>query len=278
MTTQEVTLITQGQPTSDGAGVKLTRYIGAPDLKDLDPFLMLDFFESDNPNDYIAGFPPHPHRGFETVTYLLKGRMRHKDNQGNEGVVLPGGVQWMTAGKGVIHSEMPEQEQGLLQGFQLWINLPSHAKMNPPQYQDFPPDAIPLEQHADGSQIRVITGTTPQGSVGPVKNSYINPIYFDITLPATTDFVQTVMEYSQGFIFVIQGEVTIGTQQRKIKARQLAVLSKGTTFSIHANQDSQFLWIAGDPIQEPIARSGPFVMNTQQQLKQAFEDYRNDRF
>ncbi|PLA74570.1 quercetin 2,3-dioxygenase [Hydrogenovibrio sp. SC-1] len=278
MTIKEITHITQGMPTADGAGVKLTRYIGTPELKELDPFLMLDFFESDNPDDYIAGFPPHPHRGFETVTYLLNGRMRHKDNQGNEGVVLPGGVQWMTAGSGVIHSEMPEQENGLLQGFQLWINLPSHAKMQDPQYQDFAPEAMPVEQHPH-SQIRVITGTTPNGTTGPVKNHYIDPLYFDVELDANQTFTQPFKsEDSQGFIFVIDGRLTIGEQNRPLKPKQLAVLSKGTELHVSAMENSRFLLIAGNPIQEPIARSGPFVMNTQAELKQAFDDFRNNRF
>lgn len=275
---KEITHITQGLATSDGAGVRLTRYIGSPELKELDPFLMLDFFESDNPDDYIAGFPPHPHRGFETVTYLLNGRMRHQDNQGNEGVVQPGGVQWMTAGKGVIHSEMPEQENGLLQGFQLWINLPSHAKMQSPQYQDFAPDTIPVEQHPH-SQIRIITGTTSSGTTGPVKNNYINPVYFDVQFEANQTFNHDFdLEQSQGFIFVIDGHLTIGEQKRSLKTRQLGVLSKGNELQLTAVEDSRFLLIAGNPIQEPIARSGPFVMNTQAELKQAFDDFRNNRF
>jgi len=278
MKTKEVTLITQGLPTSDGAGVKLTRYIGTPQLKALDPFLMLDFFESDNPDDYIAGFPAHPHRGFETVTYLLNGRMRHQDNQGNEGVVQPGGVQWMTAGKGVIHSEMPEQEEGLLQGFQLWINLPGHAKMSEPFYQDFLPESLPVEQQPNGSKIRVITGTTAQGTEGPVKTPYVNAVYFDVHLAAHSDFNQPLNDESQGFIFVIQGSLTIGNQGKIVKERQLAVLSKGTSLNLHSEENSRFLLIAGNPINEPIARSGPFVMNTQQQLKEAFDDYRNNRF
>lgn len=278
MNFKEVTHITEGMPTSDGAGVKLTRYIGTPELNQLDPFLMLDFFESDNPDDYIAGFPPHPHRGFETVTYLLNGRMRHKDNQGNEGVVQPGGVQWMTAGKGVIHSEMPEQENGLLQGFQLWINLPSHAKMSDPQYQDYPPEALPLEQKDNGTQIRVITGTTEKGTVGPVKTPYINAVYFDVNLAAHSDFQQPLEHDSQGFIFVIQGQLAIGDSAKIVKERQLAVFSKGDLLTLHANKDSRFLLVAGNPIKEPIARSGPFVMNTQAELKQAFDDYRNQRF
>ena len=165
--------ITPGVAASDGDGVKMTRIIGSQELNVLDPFLLLDAFESDNPDDYIGGFPSHPHRGFETVTYLLAGRMRHKDNAGNEGVIEPGGVQWMTAGKGIIHSEMPEQENGLLMGFQLWVNLPASAKMSEPAYQEFPPERVPLEQRQNGTLVRVISGTTSEGTHGPVQNSYV---------------------------------------------------------------------------------------------------------
>lgn len=183
MSNRELISVYKGMATSDGAGVKLTRIIGSPRLNMLDPFLLLDCFESDQAQDYIGGFPEHPHRGFETVTYLLNGRMRHKDNAGNEGVIEPGGVQWMTAGRGITHSEMPEQENGLLQGFQLWVNLPRAEKMTAPHYQEFNASAIAVEALADGGQVRVIAGKTDLGTTGPVVNNYVSPIYMDVTLP-----------------------------------------------------------------------------------------------
>ncbi|MGE4500378.1 pirin family protein [Hydrogenovibrio thermophilus] len=277
--TKEVTLITRGMPASDGAGVRLTRLIGNPQLKDLDPFLMLDAFESDNPDDYIAGFPPHPHRGFETVTYLLHGRMRHRDNQGNEGVVEPGGIQWMTAGRGVIHSEMPEQENGLLQGFQLWVNLPSHAKMTEPGYQDFSPEDVPVETWENGTEIRVVTGTTERGTVGPVKNDYVTPTYLDVSLTADTEFVQALESGSHSFIYLIEGRVYVGDKEAAVSQGQLAVLSDGDRVQLRASdKPARFLLISAQPLEEPIARGGPFVMNTQAELQQAFDDFRNNRF
>jgi len=189
-TSRELLTVTSGQATTDGDGVKMTRIIGSQELNMLDPFLLLDAFESDQPQDYIGGFPSHPHRGFETVTYLLAGRMRHKDSAGNEGVIEPGGVQWMTAGRGIVHSEMPEQENGLLMGFQLWVNLPARAKMSEPGYQEFPPSETPLEQREDGTEIRVISGVTSQGTAGVVNNDFVKPTYMDISLPAGNTFEQ----------------------------------------------------------------------------------------
>ena len=189
---REIVTTTPGMPATDGAGVRMTRIIGTPQLDMLDPFLLLDCFESDRPEDYIGGFPSHPHRGFETVTYLLAGRMRHKDNAGNEGVIEPGGVQWMTAGRGIVHSEMPEQEDGLLRGFQLWVNLPAEAKMTAPGYQEYPPSGVPLEERADGTQVRVVAGATSEGTRGVVRNNWVQPTYLDVTLPAGADFDQPV--------------------------------------------------------------------------------------
>ena len=276
-----------GMPTSDGAGVKLTRIIGTPHLDMLDPFLMLDCFESDDADDYVAGFPTHPHRGFETVTYLLNGRMRHKDNAGNEGVIEPGGVQWMTAGKGILHSEMPEQQEGLLKGFQLWVNLPAKAKMSEPGYQEFLPESTPLEQRDNGIEIRVIAGETNQGTVGPVINAHTYPTYMDVSLPANTTFDQTLVNEHNAFIYVIEGEVSVqnstGSAQGKanntVKVKNLAVLSKGDNITVSSNiNGARFLLIAGKPLNEPVARMGPFVMNTQTEIRQAVEDFHSGKF
>lgn len=286
---QNRTVIQQlpGMPTSDGAGVKLTRIIGTPHLDMLDPFLMLDCFESDDADDYVAGFPTHPHRGFETVTYLLNGRMRHKDNAGNEGVIEPGGVQWMTAGKGILHSEMPEQQEGLLKGFQLWVNLPAKAKMSEPGYQEFLPESTPLEQRDNGIEIRVIAGETNQGTIGPVINAHTYPTYMDVSLPANTTFDQKLVNEHNAFIYVIEGEVSVqdstssaqGKANNIVKAKNLAVLSKGDIVTVSSNiNGARFLLIAGKPLNEPVARMGPFVMNTQTEIRQAVEDFHSGKF
>lgn len=273
--------LVSGVKTSDGAGVKLTRIIGSSQLDMLDPFLLLDCFESDQAEDYIGGFPTHPHRGFETVTYLLNGKMRHKDSAGNEGVIEPGGVQWMTAGKGILHSEMPEQEHGLLKGFQLWVNLPSHAKMNAPHYQEFLPHLMALEKHNNGTQIRVIAGTTDRGTIGTVVNEYSLPLYMDIHLPSGAALTQSITLNHNAFIYVIEGEVTVKSAQHSdtISREKLGVLSDGEQVSIvSGKQDSRFLLIAGKPFNEPVARHGPFVMNTREQLLKAFDDYNQGKF
>ncbi|HBH34954.1 MAG TPA: quercetin 2,3-dioxygenase [Gammaproteobacteria bacterium] len=277
--TRELVRTTPGIPATDGAGVEMTRIIGTPDLNMLDPFLLLDSFESDQPQDYIGGFPDHPHRGFETVTYLLEGRMRHKDSAGNEGVIEANGVQWMTAGKGIVHSEMPEQEDGLLMGFQLWVNLPKVDKMTEPAYQGFPVAEIPVEQRNNGTLVRVITGRTDEGAVGPVVNNFVKPTYLDITLSAGELFEQSLDSSDNAFIFVIEGNVNVGEQVRSLGKRRLGILSGGERVAVTAgNSDSRFLLVAGQPLNEPVARGGPFVMNTQQEVLQAFEDFRNNRF
>ncbi len=270
-----------GMPATDGAGVKLVRVIGQPALQELDPFLLLDAFRSDNPNDYIAGFPSHPHRGFETVTYLLDGRMRHKDSAGNEGVIEPGGIQWMTAGRGIVHSEMPEQEDGRLEGFQLWVNLPASHKMTQPTYQEHDADNIPLETRP-GTSIKVITGNTSQGTAGPVSQPLTEPLYLDVSLEANTTFSEALPEQHNAFVYVIEGSVTLETEQgesTKVIRDQLAVLTKGTVIDLHSqDQMARFLLIAGKPLGEPIARSGPFVMNSQAELQQAYMDYQSGQF
>lgn len=273
-----------GMPTSDGAGVKLTRIIGTPMLDMLDPFLMLDCFESNNADDYMAGFPTHPHRGFETVTYLLNGRMRHKDNAGNEGVIEPGGVQWMSAGKGILHSEMPEQEKGLLKGFQLWVNLPASAKMSEPKYQEFLPESTPLERRDNGTEIRVIAGETSEGTIGSVINEHTYPTYLDVTLPANTNFEQPIATEHNAFIYMVEGAVQVqdaidSGNNNKVSAKNLAVLSKGDKVKvISGSAGARFLLIAGKPLNEPIARMGPFVMNTQAEIRQAVEDFHSGKF
>ena len=276
--TRKLLSLVTGMPATDGAGVKLVRVIGQPALQELDPFLLLDAFRSDNPDDYIAGFPSHPHRGFETVTYLLNGRMRHKDNAGNEGVIEPGGIQWMTAGKGIIHSEMPEQEEGKLEGFQLWINLPASHKMTQPAYQEYDVDNIPVETRP-GTSIRVITGETSQGTLGPVSQPLTEPLYLDVSLDANTAFSESIPELHNAFVYVIQGSLRLENEQgEKISATrdQLAILSQGTAIELESQeQPARFLLIAGKPIGEPIARSGPFVMNNQEELQQAYMDYQS---
>lgn len=266
-----------GQATSDGAGVKLTRIIGTSQLDMLDPFLMLDCFESDDTKDYMGGFPTHPHRGFETVTYLLNGRMRHKDSVGNEGVIESGGVQWMSAGKGILHSEMPEQEEGLMKGFQLWVNLPASAKMSEPAYQEFDPEQMAVERLDDGSIVRVIAGTTDHGTVGAVVNDHTSPTYMDVTLRANTAFVQTVAVDHNAFVYVIEGSLEVNGAALAVK--RLGVLSKGDQVSVLSGESgSRFLLVAGRPLNEPVARGGPFVMNTQEEVMQAFEDFRRGQF
>ncbi len=273
---RKVSFITQGQAAMDGDDVKLTRIIGTSQLNMLDPFLLLDCFESDQPEDYIGGFPSHPHRGFETVTYLLAGRMRHQDSVGNNGVIEAGGVQWMTAGKGIIHSEMPEQENGLLKGFQLWVNLPASDKMTTPHYQEFSPDKMAVEQHENGNQVRVIAGITNQGTVGPVKNDYVDPTYLDVQLSAANEFKQSIHPEHNSFIYVIEGQVHI--QEEVLTDNTLAVLSLGEEVTINAQSNSRFLLLAAKPLNEAIARSGPFVMNTRAQLMQAYEDFQMNNF
>jgi len=262
-----------GNKVSDGDGVQLTRVIGSRSLMMLDPFLLLDSFGTDKPQDYIGGFPPHPHRGFETVTYLLDGRMRHKDSEGNEGVIEPGGVQWMTAGSGIVHSEMPEQQEGLLHGFQLWVNLPAEFKMTAPAYQEFTADQITLERLDNGCEVRVIAGTTNKGSVGPVINDFVSPTYLDVAIPKGQVFEQEVAYDDNALIYVINGEVLVDASSDLIGTGELGILEQGDAIQVTASEDARFLLVAGTPLNEPVVRGGPFVMNTQQELEQAFIDF-----
>jgi redox-sensitive bicupin YhaK (pirin superfamily) len=271
--------ITAGIPASDGDGVRLTRIIGSPELDMVDPFLMLDAFSSDNPGDYIGGFPSHPHRGFETVTYLLNGRMRHKDNAGHEGVIEAGGIQWMTAGRGIIHSEMPEQENGLLQGFQLWVNLPASDKMTTPKYREFSAAQIPVETGDDGTIIRVIAGTTDSGTKGAVNGVTTDPLYLDVGLGSGSQFSQSIPSTHGAFIHVIEGRIRMANDPTELSAGSLGVLGQGDRVEISAITDqARFLLVAGRQLNEPVARGGPFVMNTKKDVLQAFQDFQNGRF
>lgn len=265
-----------GIPASDGDGVRLTRVIGSPALNMLDPFLLLDVFETEEPQDYVGGFPTHPHRGFETVTYLLNGRMRHKDNAGHEGVIEPGGVQWMTAGSGILHSEMPEQENGLLKGFQLWVNLPAAEKWNRPAYQEYEAARIPVADLADSGWVRVIAGETDKGTTGPIVDKTTRPLFLDVRLSANQIFTQSVPAEFNGFVWVIEGQVSIAGQS--LARNRIGILGEGDMARLQAGSDgARFLLVAGKPLGEPVARGGPFVMNTKEEVMEAFQDYRNGR-
>jgi quercetin 2,3-dioxygenase len=281
-----VARIVRGMPTSDGAGVKLTRVIGQPRLPDLDPFLMLDEFGTDNPGDYIAGFPDHPHRGFETVTYMLDGRMRHRDNHGHEGILVPGSVQWMTAGRGIVHSEMPEQQEGRMRGFQLWINLPARDKMTAPKYQEFGPEKIPSADLGNGARVKVIAGQVA-GVTGPIAQPATDPTYLDIELEPGATFSQPLARGHAAFLYVYEGAVKVGTGESAgtLGTHELAVLTDGDSVQLEGRDPpreggafNRVILVAGRPLREPVAKHGPFVMSTRQELMQAFEDYQNGKF
>ena len=268
--------LVEGMQTSDGAGVKLTRVLTGKLQRRLDPFLMLDAFGSDVADDYIAGFPDHPHRGFETVTYMLAGRMRHKDSAGNEGLLNSGGVQWMTAGRGVIHSEMPEQIEGLMEGFQLWVNLPAKNKMIEPWYRDFASGEIPEHVTADGVKVRVIAGES-YGITGAVTRKDTEPLYLDVHLPAGAAFQTPVPLTHNAFFYVYRGEVAVG--ETRVSNQRMGILSNDAEdVTLNATTEARLILIAGRPLQEPIVQYGPFVMNTQDEIHQALDDYRNGRF
>jgi redox-sensitive bicupin YhaK (pirin superfamily) len=274
---REVKQVVNGQRTSDGDGVKLTRLIGYQSLDMLDPFILMDSFGSDKPLDYIGGFPSHPHRGFETVTYMLAGKMRHKDNVGNNGVIKEGGVQWMSAGRGVIHSEMPEQVNGLLSGIQLWVNLPKKDKLMEPKYQEFDKESVPVETNSKYS-MSIIAGKTKNGTCGIIENNKIDPTYWDIKLEQNTVFKENIPFGHNCFIFVIEGEIEIGEYRNSLRKGQLAVLEDGSSVCVYSANHSRFIIVAGKPLNQPVARGGPFVMNTQEEIQQAFKDYRLGNF
>ena len=280
-TSRRVANVVRGQPTSDGAGVKLTRVIGQRDLDMLDPFLLLDEFRSDSAADYIAGFPNHPHRGFETVTYMLAGRMRHGDNQGNSGLLTPGSVQWMTAGRGIVHSEMPEQEDGLMWGFQLWVNLPASDKMGAPRYQDIAPERIPVVDAGDGARVRVLAGRFG-AAAGPVSGIAVEPLYLDIELAAGAHCIVDIPVGHNAFAYVYAGAIELGPADaaKSIARGELAVLERdGDQLLISAGSEpTRLILVAGKPLDEPVARYGPFVMNTQAQIAEAIHDYQSGTF
>jgi redox-sensitive bicupin YhaK (pirin superfamily) len=278
---RQVVRVVTGQETSDGAGVRLKRSIGTAALDHQDPFLLLDEFRSDDASDYLAGFPDHPHRGFETVTYMLAGAMRHLDHKGNRGELRAGSVQWMTAGRGIIHSEMPQQQDGLMWGFQLWVNLPARLKMTEPRYQDIPPEAVPEYVTEGGARVRVVAGTSGSHA-GAVSGIATEPLYLDVTVPAGARFEQPVPAGHTALTYVFEGAGLVGVTEadagRELRAGQLAVLGDGDGVAAQAGESPlRFLLLAAKPLGEPVARYGPFVMNTEQELIQAFQDFREGR-
>jgi quercetin 2,3-dioxygenase len=271
MTTRKIQQVIQGQPASDGAGVKLIRSLGSANHLRADPFLMLDAFSSENPDDYVAGFPSHPHRGFETVTYLLDGHMLHEDHLGNRGNLKSGGVQWMTAGRGIIHSEMPQQENGRMRGFQLWINLPAKEKMKAAGYRDIQAEEIPTASFA-GGKVKVIAGAF-EGTKGPVQGGSTDPVYWDVQLEAGKTFTQEIKDKAV-YIYPFEGSVEI--EGRVLKTHQGGVLGSGDTVEVKAGVDgARFLVLAAKPIKEPVVQYGPFVMNTREEIEQAIRDYQS---
>jgi len=274
---RKVLRVHRGRPTSDGAGVRLNRVIGAPGLPDLDPFLLLDEFRSDQRDDYLAGFPSHPHRGFETVTYMLAGRMRHGDNQGNVGLLQPGSVQWMTAGRGIVHSEMPEQEDGLMWGFQLWVNLPARDKMTAPRYQDIAPELLPEVTEANGARVKVIAGRHGD-AVGPVSAVATEPVYLDVRIPAGETVTLPLPREHTAFAYLFEGSATIGQNEENVGRGEIAVLDTGDSLTLRAGTDpASLIVVAGRKLEEPVARYGPFVMNTEQEIHQALLDFQSGR-
>jgi redox-sensitive bicupin YhaK (pirin superfamily) len=280
MQARRVARVVQARQTSDGAGVKLRRSLGGPEIDHLDPFLLLDEFKSDDKDDYIAGFPDHPHRGFETVTYMLAGAMRHRDSRGNEGELVAGSIQWMTAGRGIIHSEMPRQEQGLMWGFQLWVNLPAADKMREPRYQDIPPEKVPETGAGTGVRLRVLVGEAA-GIEGPVSGIVTRPLYLDVALEAGASFRQDVPAGHNAFAYVFEGETELGLEKgagTRVGAGHLAVLGPGDSFEARGlGTPARFLLVAARPIGEPVARYGPFVMNTGEEILQAVRDFQEGR-
>jgi quercetin 2,3-dioxygenase len=274
---RQVERLYAGVPTSDGAGVKLTRVLTSRLQQRLDPFLMLDVFGSENPDDYIAGFPNHPHRGFETITYMLAGRMLHRDSAGHEGLLESGGVQWMTAGRGIVHSEIPQQEDGVMEGFQLWINLPAKDKMTTPWYQDFPAQELPRFTSDTGVSVTVIAGHS-HGTEGAVTREATSPLYLDIHLPAGSRFEQPLPAKHNAFVYVYRGAVSVSGGI--VPAQNMGILTNSLDADgviVSAAEDSRLLLIAGQPLGEPIVQYGPFVMNTEAEIQQAINDMRNGR-
>ena len=275
--TRGVERLVAGQATSDGAGVKLTRVLTQDLQQRLDPFLMLDAFGSDKPDDYIAGFPDHPHRGFETVTYMIAGRMLHRDSAGHEGLLENGGVQWMTAGKGVIHSEIPQQDEGVMEGFQLWLNLHSSEKMNTPWYRDFQNAQLPKVRTDKGVDVTVIAGMS-HGVTGAVTRDITQPLYLDVHLPQGARFEQVLPADHNAFVYVYRGAITI--DGKAVPVQRMAILANAAQADgvvIEASADAKLILVAGKPLKQPIVQYGPFVMNTKEEIYQALSDSRDGR-
>lgn len=285
MTTRTLNHVIESIATSDGAGVKLRRSLGSQRGVHVDPFLMLDEFYSDDPNDYLAGFPSHPHRGFETITYMLDGHMRHEDHLGNKGDLGPGDVQWMTAARGIIHSEMPQQTEGRMRGFQLWLNLPSHEKMKPARYRDIPAGEIPVLALKDGGEVRIIAGAlelggqTTAGVVnGPGARISTDPLYLDVRLPSDAEFDVPITAGHSAFLYTYEGTAQIGPPDaaKALPHRAAGVLSDGDRVRVRAGDKGvRFLLLAAVPLREPVVQYGPFVMNTREEIEQALADYRD---
>ncbi|GLS03729.1 hypothetical protein GCM10007860_08740 [Chitiniphilus shinanonensis] len=270
---REIERVVNGMPTSDGAGVKLTRVLTHDLQRRLDPFLMLDAFKSDQADDYIAGFPDHPHRGFETVTYMLAGRMRHRDNAGNEGLLQNGGVQWMTTGRGIVHSELPEQEDGLMEGFQLWVNLPGRNKMTEPGYRDIPAEQIPEFALDGGGALKLIAGQLGDAE-GAVTRPDTEPLYLDLAIPAGGEYRVAIPAGHNAFVYVYRGALTVGELDRPLRVQQMGVLgNEGDGVWLKSDVDTRLILVSGKPLNEPIAQWGPFVMNTREEVQQAVYDF-----
>jgi redox-sensitive bicupin YhaK (pirin superfamily) len=281
MSARRLQAVIESVAASDGAGVKLRRSLGGSRNLRFDPFLMLDEFFSDDPNDYLAGFPAHPHRGFETVTYMLDGHMRHEDSFGNRGDLGPGDVQWMTAAHGIIHSEMPQQTEGRMRGFQLWINLPSREKMKPAAYRDIPSREIPTVALDGGGELRVIAGRFEQSGVataGPIGGLSTEPLYYDLRLPPRTGVVIPTPAGHNAFLYVYEGTATVGEDERPLPFRSAGLLTPGDSVRVAAGEaGAKLLLLAGKPIGEPVVQYGPFVMNTREEIEQAIADYQSGR-
>lgn len=279
MSEREISRVIPAVDSEDGAGVKLKRSLGRNPATRVDPFLMLDAFSSDDPDDYIAGFPPHPHRGFETVTYMLDGHMIHRDHMGNKGELGAGGVQWMTAGRGVIHEERPQQVDGLMRGFQLWINLPADEKMKPAAYQNIEPEQVPVIEPKPGVHIKLIAGKLEaEGSTitGPVQAESTNPLYMDLTLRAGISFSFPVEKEHNALVYLFEGSARLNAQTLVLESA--SVLTQGEVITIAAAEEpARMLVLAGKPLNEPVAQYGPFVMNTMDEVEQAIQDYRSGR-
>ena len=273
--------VIESVPTSDGAGVKLRRSLGGARGVRVDPFLMLDEFSSEDANDYIAGFPNHPHRGFETVTYMLDGHMRHEDHLGNRGELISGAVQWMSAGRGIIHSEMPQQEEGRMRGFQLWINLPAREKMKPAAYRDIQPAEIPVVPLPGGGQVKVIAGTLVlegDSTPGPIQGLATDPLYLDVALPAGGAFSHQIKADHNAFLYLYEGSMNVGPSgaAKPLRTHSAGVLSSGGAMQATAGAEgARFILLAGRPLREPVVQYGPFVMNTREEIEQAIRDYQS---